>query len=135
MRRKPSGQSGFTLIEIIVTIAIAAMLSVMLVQFMGTSISRSAEPILSIQEGMALQGIFENMHADYKLLLLTDNTPLDTFKARVEGGYYGVYTLNDCQYILFDETDHTEAACDTNCMLLKVTISTGKHSLTSLFAR
>ncbi|WP_319409959.1 type II secretion system protein [uncultured Desulfosarcina sp.] len=134
MKPRRSDESGFTLIEIIVTLTVAALLSVMLVQFMGTSISRSAEPLLSMQEGMALQGIFENMSADYKQLLLTDNNPLDTFKTRVEGGFYGTYTLIDSKYILFDTT-RTETDCNTNCMILKVTISSGDHSLTSLFAR
>lgn len=134
MKPRREDQSGFTLIEIIVTLTVAALLSVMLVQFMGTSISRSAEPLLSMQEGMTLQGIFENMTADYKQLLLTDNTPLDTFKTRVESGFYGTYTLIDSKYILFD-TNLAEAACSTNCMILKVTISSGDHSLTSLFTR
>lgn len=129
-------KSGFTLIEIIVTLTVTAILSVMLVQFMGTSLSRSTEPILSMQEGMALQGIFENMNADYKQLLLTDNTPLATFKTRVEtAGFYGTFTLSDSKYILFDGSQ-TEVPCNTpDCRILKVTISVGDHSLTSLFTR
>jgi prepilin-type N-terminal cleavage/methylation domain-containing protein len=127
-------ESGFTLIEIIVTLTVAAILSVMLLQFMGTSISRSAEPILSMQEGMALQGILESMSADYKQLLLTGNTPLDTFKTRVESGFYGSYTLVDSKYIRFD-INRIETACNIDCAILKVTISAGGHSLTSLFAR
>lgn len=134
MKPRRPDQSGFTLIEIIITLTVAALLSVMLVQFMGTSVSRSAEPILSLQEGMTLQGILENMTADYKQLLFTDNTPLDTFKTRVESGFYGTYSLIDSRYILFD-SDRTEAACNADCMILKVTISSGDHSLTSLFAR
>lgn len=128
-------ESGFTLIEIIVTLTVAAILSVMLVQFMGTSISRSAEPMLSMQKGMTLQGIFENMNADYKQLLLIDQTPLDTFKKRVETGYYGTDTIAASEYVLFD-SDQVEVPCNaSNCKLLKVTISNGDHSLTSLFAR
>lgn len=136
MRWTRPDDSGFTLIEIIVTLTVAAILSVMLVQFMGTSISRSTEPVLSIQEGMALQGIFENMNADYKLLLFTDNSPLDEFKTRVTAGIYGTYSV-ESNYIIFDN-NQIEAPCDTNttdCRLLKVTISIGDHSLTSLFAR
>jgi len=136
MKSKLSEKSGFTLIEIIVTLTVTAILSVMLVQFMGTSLSRSAEPILSVQEGMALQSIFESMNADYKQLLFTDNTPLDTFKTRVEtGGFYGTYALTDSTYILFDGSQ-VEAPCNTpDCRILKVTISMGDHSLTSLFTR
>jgi prepilin-type N-terminal cleavage/methylation domain-containing protein len=136
MKTTRSNKSGFTLVEIIITLTVTAILSVMLVQFMGTTLSRSAEPILSVQEGMTLQGIFENMNADYKLLLLTDNTPLATFKTRVEtAGYYGTYTLPDSKYILFDGAQ-MEVPCNTpDCRILKVTISSGDHSLTSLFTR
>jgi len=136
MKSKLSEKSGFTLIEIIVTLTVTAILSVMLVQFMGTSLSRSAEPILSMQEGMALRSIFESMNADYKQLLFTDNTPLDTFKTRVEtAGLYGTYALTDSTYILFDGSQ-VEVPCNTpDCRILKVTISLGDHSLTSLFTR
>ncbi|MBC2713334.1 MAG: type II secretion system protein [Desulfosarcina sp.] len=132
-----SKESGFTLIEIIVTLTVAAILSVMLVQFIGTSITRSAEPTLSIQEGMALQGVFENMNAGYKQLLLTGISPLNTFKTRVDSGFYGTYTVTESDYIIFDN-NQIEAPCDTtntDCKILKVTISMGDHSLTSLFAR
>jgi len=136
MTSAPSDSSGFTLIEIIVTLTVTAILSVMLVQFMGTSLSRSAEPLRSTQEGMALQSIFENMNADYKQLLLTGDTPLATFKTRVEtAGFYGTYALPDCKYVLFDG-NHLEVPCNTpDCRILKVTISIGDHALTSLFTR
>jgi prepilin-type N-terminal cleavage/methylation domain-containing protein len=130
-----SADSGFTLIEIIVTLTVAGILSVMLVQFIGTSLSRSAAPIISMQEGKDLQAVFENMNADYKRLLITGNAPLNTFKNRVETGYYGTYTLTESKYILFDASQE-EASCSTpDCRLLKVTISSGDHSLTALFAR
>jgi prepilin-type N-terminal cleavage/methylation domain-containing protein len=135
MKMNLSDPSGFTLIEIIVTLTVTAILSVMLVQFMGTSLSRSAEPILSMQEGMVLQGVFENMNADYKQLLLTHDTPLVTFKARVDAGDYGTYAITDSKYILFDG-NQVEVPCNTpDCRILKLTISLGDHSLTSLFAR
>jgi prepilin-type N-terminal cleavage/methylation domain-containing protein len=128
--------SGFTLIEIVVTLTVAAILSVILLQFMGTSISRSTEPTVSMQEGMTLQGMLENMNADYKLLLLTHNTPLDEFKKRVEtSGLYGSYTLTESGYIEFDESQNEIPCNNMDCMILKVTISSGDHSLTSLFTR
>jgi prepilin-type N-terminal cleavage/methylation domain-containing protein len=75
-----SADSGFTLIEIIVTLTVAGILSVMLVQFIGTSLSRSAAPIISMQEGKDLQAVFENMNADYKRLLITGNAPSTPLK-------------------------------------------------------
>lgn len=137
MNPSRSTVSGFTLIEIIVTLTVAGLLAVMLIQFMGTSLSRSVQPILTMQTGMALQGILENMNADYKQLLLTDPTPLETFRARVGNGDYGACTLLANDYIFFDSS-RSEAACDpanTDCRILKVTISDGNQALTTLFTR
>ncbi len=147
MNPKRPDQSGFTLIEIIVTLTVAAILAVMLVQFMGSSISRSTEPVVSMQQALVLQGIFENMNADYKRLLLTDNTPLTTFKNYVENGndsvaataagtpYYGTYAWTT-KYIMFDNAK-TEAVapCTVDCNTLKVSISQGGHAFTALFTR
>lgn len=137
MKSIRSDMSGFTLVEIIVTLTVAALLSVMLVQFMGNSILRSNEPFLSMQAGMAVQSVIENINADYKRLLLTDDSPLDALKTRVDSLFYGTYTVTASDYILFD-SNQIEAPCDPNhtvCNLLKVTISLGDHSLTTLFAR
>ena len=134
MKRIAALQSGFTLIEIIVTLTIAAILSVLLIQFMGTSVTRSAEPTISMREGLALQSIFENLNADYKRLLLTDNSPLDTLKTRVANGFYGAYTIVANDYIIFDN-NQLEAPCNLDCNLLKVTLSVNDHTLTTLFAR
>ncbi len=129
--------NGFTLVEIIVTLTVSSVLVVLLLQFMGTSISRSVQPLDVFQGEMALQRIMESMNADYKHLLLTDGSPLDTFKARVESHHYGAYTVLASNYIAFDATQ-TETPCDitlTDCNLLKVKITSGSQSLTSIFAR
>ena len=147
MSTKHRDQSGFTLIEIIVTLTVASILAVLLVQFMGSSVSRSLEPAVSMRASMALQGIFENMNADYKLLLLTDATPLETFKTYVENGndsttasaagtpYYGSYAWNT-KYISFDSGDtEATAPCTVDCKVLKVTLSNDGHSFSALFTR
>ena len=137
MKPVRSKTAGFTLVEIIVTLTVSAILAVMLMQFIGTSMSRSAQPTISLQESAALQSVFENMNADYKQLLLTDSAPLTTFQNRVDGGFYGSNVSMTSSYIIFDENQR-EAPCDpnnTDCRLLKVTVSKGDQSLTALFVR
>ena len=137
MKPSCSKTAGFTLVEIIVTLTVSAILAVMLMQFIGTSISRSAQPALSLQAGTDLQSVFESMNADYKQLLLTDPAPLTTFKNRVDGGFYGSSMSMTSNYIVFDQNQR-EAPCNpnnTDCRLLKVTVSKGNQSLTTLFAR
>jgi prepilin-type N-terminal cleavage/methylation domain-containing protein len=137
MKSMRSASAGFTLVEIIVTLTVSSILVVLLLQFIGTSVSRSVQPLTAFQQETALQSLMENMNADYKYLLLTDPSPLVTFKARVESNHYGTYTVLASDYIAFDAA-HTETACDAtsdDCRLLKVTIASDGQSLTALFAR
>jgi prepilin-type N-terminal cleavage/methylation domain-containing protein len=138
MNSHQPGACGFTLVEIIVTLTVSSLLAMLLLQFIGTSVSRSAQPLNAFQEEMMLQSLMESMNADYKHLLLTDMSPLPTFKARVEGNHYGVYTVLASDYIAFDATTHVEIPCDvtaTDCRLLKIEVASGGQSLTALFAR
>jgi len=126
---------GFTLLEIIIAIVVGAILAAIVVQVMGTNLSRSAEPLRWVKHQLSLQEAMESMIADYKYLWMTDNTPLDTFKSRVESGYYGSYSAST-KYITFDATGREEnAACSSDCKILKVTISDSGQSLTALFTR
>lgn len=137
---KYNNQRGFTLIEIIVTIVLAAFMGSMLVQYMSTSLMSSTEPIVKIQDSYSLNQVLESMTADYKKLLLTDGVPLTIFKGNVEIGnnavndpYYGDYSI-ETEYIIFSggtETPDTSGG-DT---ILKVTITNNDQSLTALFTK
>ena len=137
---KKLGQKGFTLIEIILTLVVAAILGTILVQFMGTSLTRSAEPVIMVQEGFSLSEVMEKMTAHYKYLLATDNNPLTTFKNNIENGnveentpYFGQYSIQTA-YITFsggNEAPDTEASNK----ILKVIINKGDQSLAALFTK
>ncbi|MCU0584171.1 MAG: prepilin-type N-terminal cleavage/methylation domain-containing protein [Syntrophales bacterium] len=43
------GHCGFTLLEVIVTIVIAAIMGVFFAQFVGTNVIRSADPVYRVQ--------------------------------------------------------------------------------------
>ncbi|PIE67657.1 MAG: hypothetical protein CSA23_02455 [Deltaproteobacteria bacterium] len=138
MTPQRTGSCGFTLVEIIVTLTVSSILVVLLLQFLGTSVSRSAQPLEAFRQEMVLQSLMENMNADYKHLLLTDMTPLDTFKARVECNHYGSYTVLTSAFITFNDTTHTEIPCNptpNDCKVLKIAIASGDHSMTALFSR
>lgn len=57
---------GFTLLEVIVSLVVAAILAAMLVQFMGTGLMKSSNPVILAQNGTYLNSIMERMTADYK---------------------------------------------------------------------
>ncbi len=63
---KIKNNSGFTLLEVVVSLVVAAILGAMLVQFMGTGMMKSYNPVILAQNGTYLNTIMEKMTADYK---------------------------------------------------------------------
>jgi len=133
-------QEGFTLLEIIITLIVAALLGTMLIQFMGTSMIRSADSVVLVQEGFSLNQVMEKMTADHKKLLAEDSTPLQTFKSHVENGnvvsndpYFGEYSWQT-GYIKFSGGSEVADISGDN-RILKVTISHGNQSLAALFTK
>ena len=134
------GQEGFTLLEIIITLIVAALLGTMLIQFMGTGMIRSADSVVLVQEGFSLNQVMEKMTADYKKLLAEDSTPLQTFKSHVENGNvvsndpcFGEYSWQTA-YIKFSGGSEVADIAGDN-RILKVTISHGNQSLAALYTK
>lgn len=61
-------QAGFTLIEFIVTLVIAAIAATMVYTFMGSMLTKSSEPIFRLQKASNLHQVMENIVADYNRL-------------------------------------------------------------------
>ncbi len=136
---------GFTLLEVVITLIVGSILGAILVQFMGTSMKNSFQPVIMVQDGCGVYEIMEKMNSDYKMRLLTSIVnPLDDFKSDVEGGgdilntpYFGVYSF-DTKYITFNDVTKVEEVTDDPAPapdVLKVTITHGGQSLTALFTK
>ena len=140
MRTRPSiikTRNGFTLVELIVTIMVAAILGVMFVQIMGTSLTGSVEPIIRTQHMFEINGVMENITRDYNKLM-KESAPLTDLQDHVAAGnddanvpYFGSYTVVH-KYITF-ESDGSEGSVEGD--ILKVTIADikGEQRLTALF--
>ena len=137
-------QKGFTLVEIIITILVASILGLIFVQFMGTSMTGSVEPVIRVQNAFTMEQVVEKMTADYKKLMAesTNPTPLATFKTHVEGGnneandpYFGPYIVVYNDYITFNESG--VQVSESGDRVLKVTIAdvNGEQRLTALFTK
>ena len=133
-------QAGFTLLEIIVTLIVASILGVILLEFMGTTVQKSYVPIHMAQNSMDANQIMEKMNADYKYRLLTSENPLEDFKADVESGnddssppYYGDY-IPQTEWILFDGSG-IQIPGESDKRILKVTVTLKGRSVTSLFTK
>jgi prepilin-type N-terminal cleavage/methylation domain-containing protein len=63
--RKNNLESGFTLIEVIITLVVVAIVAAMMVAYFGTSITKSSLPISRLQAAGKLNQIMEKITADY----------------------------------------------------------------------
>ena len=58
---------GFTLIEIIITLTVTAVLATMIYTYFGEAFSESVTPITRLRNSAALQRVMENIRADYNV--------------------------------------------------------------------
>lgn len=139
---------GFTLIEVIVALIVAAILGTMLVTFMESGIAESAKTIFRVKNTYDLGKVIENMTADYKSLIATIATPLAQIKTNVgatgtqKNNAYGSYKVNYNDYITFNCPSPSSKSCPEIPSLgvssiLKVTItdSGNTQTITALFAQ
>lgn len=132
---------GFTLLEVVITLIVGSILGAILVQFMGTSMKNSFEPVIMVQNGYGGHEIMEKLNSVYKMRLMTSTgDPLDDFRTDVINGrlpliapVIGHYT-ETTNYIVFDNNGD-EVSDNTQLRILKVTITHGGQSLTALFTR
>lgn len=79
---------GFTLIEIIVTIVIAAIAASMMVTFMGKNITSSSVPVTWVKNQGEVNQAMEKIVVQYKTLIDPDTAlDLGTFQTWIAGQY------------------------------------------------
>jgi len=132
-------QNGFTLIEVIIVIIMAAILGSMMVSYFGTSLTQSSTPIHRLQDALELQQVMENITADYRS---GDRSEYDlgVLKTSIratgtsQDNDYGIYKVVYNEFIKFE--DGNEAVADTDAeKILKITIQheDSSETLTTLF--
>lgn len=129
-------ENGFTLLEVIITLIVASILGSIAYQFMGTSVVKSAMPVNRVKDQFELNGMIEEMTADYRNFVVISNnisnepgeTNLINFKAEIEKptGKYNEY-IKICDYIQPD--------LDQGNRVLKVSLKKGDQTVTALFTR
>ena len=133
-------ECGFTLLEIIISFIIAALLGSMLVEYMGTSLTRGGESVVMVQDEFLLNGVVEKITADYENDYLKGAYTFDTLKINIENGnvdtstpYYGDYAVQT-GYIVFTGGNEAPDGTGDN-RVLKVTLSSGNQSLVTVFRK
>ncbi len=129
MNRRRTARRGFTLVEIIVTLVLFALVMAAVLPFLGRVFARSYEPRVQLTAALDLQSAMEDIIACH-----TNRLP--ELKALVgsEGGTWeGRFTVQENRYVHF--LNGLEAGAPTTNSLLKVTLrSSLGEQLTRLFA-
>ncbi len=154
---KKINHGGFTLIEVIVTIIVSAILAVMLAQIMRGHSWRSHWPMVKLDQGLALREVIEKISADHRHLIISDPTPLVTLQNRIKNGGtppdgywsgqpYATDLSVDDNYCLELDSDSATTPGEKNIqqacrhqpgqdLILKVILSYEDQALTVLFTR
>ena len=128
--------SGFTLLEVIITLVIAAIFGSMLIQFTGASMSKSADTVERVRNGSELVQTVEQITRDYRNWIKTN--PDDSFtnlKNAIDATYGGG---NIAVQTVFADVD---PGLDTDVQILWVTVSeldenaTVRQSMVTLFTK
>jgi len=126
--------SGLTLIEIIITLVIASILGVVVFQYLGSSLTRSSDPIFRLKKSLTLQQVAENITADHKRNFSAD---LAGLKAKIDNpstSGYGDYTVVTSKYVKFSNFQEIDETDPNVKKMLKVTIKNVQNeTLTMLF--
>jgi prepilin-type N-terminal cleavage/methylation domain-containing protein len=120
---------GFTLVEAIVTIMVAAIMGVIFAQLMGTAMSRSANVVENVKKEAGAEALVEQIVADY-LVEINKNDPSGALGV-IKGKDYGTDVSKN--YITFNPSGNEVKVDDPGVSdTLKVTVKATGGSLTVL---
>ncbi|HPL49042.1 MAG TPA: type II secretion system protein [Smithella sp.] len=128
-KHKPN---GFTLLEVIITLMVAAIVGTMMYTTLGKSLSGSSEPIFRMQKSFALQQVMENMITAYDKICY-DGGDIEDLKIAIgaEGATmnngFGQYTVVENRFIKFEANVQKNIATGELHNLLKVTIKNSNN--------
>lgn len=140
-RKSRTPQAGFTLIEVIVSIVVGAIVGVILFSYMGTQLIHSGDPVNIARAEGATEMWMERIISDYvqEMNKPASSTPNYTmalatiYDRDYTGGLYNMLasvTLTRT-YVTYDAGGNEVAAPGTSTNL-KVTVRAGGYSLTSI---
>jgi type II secretory pathway pseudopilin PulG len=121
-------QGGFTLIEIIGSLLIAAILGAIMFQYFGTSLTQSTAPIDRLKKALQLQQILENITEDYESSDKSSTYLETTLMANIgaegtdQNNTYGEYHVVNNHFIKFVGQVEAPATGGDPKDILKVTI-------------
>lgn len=149
-QRQRSRASGFTLIEVIITLVLMGIMASMFSTMFTGAFTQSSQPLQTLAQDVNLSLIMEKMIATYEGYAPTDNGPISqdnlsslkvTIGAEGEtkdlGG--GPYYVVENHFVSYDtsgtETDLGNTASDYLKVTIQSTAGANKQTLTYLFTK
>jgi prepilin-type N-terminal cleavage/methylation domain-containing protein len=139
---------GFTLIEVIVSLVVAAILGTIIFTFMSSRLAGSALLLHDVRNTYNLSSVMENILADYKQKIADQNetNPLATMKNSIGTAgstytnIYGSYKVVENGYITFTCSGKTCQAsapgnAATNNLKVKIADAADSQTITSLLSQ
>ena len=126
--------NGFTLIEVIVTLVIAAIMGAMLVTLMGTNLVKSALPVSLVGNQYRIVQEMENITGRYREEIKNGTLNITTFIATYESALGSSIPYKDSAatgLITIPSTDGTY----TTKQILRVTLRNGDQSVQAFFTQ
>jgi len=130
---------GFTLLEVIITLVVVAVVGAMLFSYFGSSLIQSSTPINRLHTTFSLQQALENITADYRKNYTANLTGLQALvvsEGTSQNNSYGQYSVVENRFIKFSGTSEAAWATGDPQNLLKVTIkNVNGERLTRIFTK
>ena len=96
-----SCQKGFTLVEVIVALTVAGVAFAMMVQFFGSYMTDSSEPVRKLNASMSLKQVAERIYEDYNQNPTADLNLIRNKLTSTPEVYGSGYTVIENRFIRF----------------------------------
>jgi prepilin-type N-terminal cleavage/methylation domain-containing protein len=128
---------GFTLVEVIVTILVAAILSAAFINFMGTAMSRSVRSVEIVQGEADAESVLERITADYVLRTNQNSaTALGLMEAAINTPPKSIYGPDvSARYVYFDAGGNELLYTGASPLTLEVKVTAEGNNLIVLLAK
>ena len=136
--------AGFTLVEVIITLLVAVILGGIMVQYLGSALTRSSTPVKRLAADAALQSAADNIIGAFRQEAPADSGAWSDFQSGIgavgteQNNAYGRYRVLFNDYIQFDAASNEIADVHGTAPenILKVVIAgTNDDPLTVLLIR
>jgi prepilin-type N-terminal cleavage/methylation domain-containing protein len=131
LTRTRSRSEGFTLVEIIITIIVAGILSAFFIQFLGTALEQSSKSVDFVQDEAAAEATMEEIIADFVAAANAD--PATALATIADESYGANVTMQYIDYTVAGGIGQEQAVGSSDT--LKVTIDAEGNDLTMLLTR